>query len=552
MFQPKTRRDFIHTMTDRLSVIPYPNFVEKKKGNFVFSKNTEINFSDFFTIEKYVKTYFDKAKKLLKEYKNPTEIVFRKGEFLLDEQYIIDMTEEKIEIISSSSTGALYGFSTLRQILLLDTIENGDLVKVGLVRIEDRPKMKWRGLLLDPSRHFISVKEVKEHLDMMALLKLNVMHFHLNDNQGFRIEIKKYPLLTEIGSKRKDTALNSWDDDLKLAGTPHSGYYTQEEIKDIVSYASMLGITVVPEIDSPAHFYSVLSAYPNLSCTGKKVEVPASMGGKSFPDWNLIMCAGKQESYDFLYDVLDEICTLFPAPYVHIGGDEAPKANWKKCPDCQRKMKEEGLKNEEDLQGYLINCLADHLAKKGKRIIGWNEILKADNLRSDAIVQYWTVARDTRAEKFMKNGGDVIVSRNNVFYFDMCYSYVNLKKVYDYTPEKYGISGDSILGLEATLWSEFLWTRDIRNLKLYPRLPAFSEVAWTDDDNKNYLSFYHRFYHGMNGILDKYGIMYAEPSVANPKGKYKLLGHAIFGSSNPNYDYDKNLEALENKKNENN
>lgn len=527
-----------------LNVIPYPNRVVYRQGKFVFSKNTQVNFFGFEGIEKYVKRAFDRAEKLLKEYKTPTTISFTVDDTLAEESYVVDIEESEITVTASTDKGALYAFSTLRQLLLIDTVEKDDLVRVDCVRIEDEPSMKYRGLLLDSARHFIPVKEVKEHLDVMALLKLNHLHFHLNDNQGWRIEIKKYPLLTEIGSKRKDSVISAWDDrDVKYEGKPHEGFYTQDEIRDIVAYASMLGITVIPEIDAPAHFYSALAAYPELSCTGEKVEVKASMGGVSFGDWDLIMCAGKEESYKFLFDVWDEVCELFPSPYVHVGGDEAPKGKWKKCPHCQAMMKKLGLKNEEDLQGYLENSLIEHLAKKGKRVIGWNEILAADNISKDSVVQYWTTRQDERAEKFIAEGGSAIMSRNQVFYFDMSYGYVHLKKIYDYTHEKYGArKSDNIIGAECTLWSEFLHTRDIRNLKLYPRLQAFSEVTWTRKENKNYRSFVDRFYSGMAPILDRYDIDYALPEVACPGLKERIIGNQRFVSGNPNYDYEKNLK----------
>ncbi len=533
-----------------LNVIPYPNRVVSRPGEFVFSKNTRVNFFAFSKIEKYVGHAFDRAKKLLKEYKDVTTISFALDDTLPEEAYVIDIDSEEITVTASTDRGALYAFSTLRQMLILDTVEKDDLVRADCVRIEDEPSMKYRGLMLDSARHFIPVKEVKEHLDVMALLKLNYMHFHLNDNQGWRIEIKKYPLLTEIGSKRKDTVITSWNDPaVKYEGKPHEGFYTQEEIKDIVAYASMLGITVIPEIDAPAHFYSALAAYPELSCTGEKVEVKFSMGGLSFGDWELIMCAGKEESYRFLFDVWDEVCELFPSPYVHIGGDEAPKGKWKKCPHCQEMMKKHGLKNEEDLQGYLENSLAEHLAEKGKRVIGWNEILAADNLSKDSVIQYWTTNKDVRAEKFIADGGSAVMSRNQVFYFDMSYGYVPLKKVYDYTHEKYGASDSAnIIGAECTLWSEFLRTRDMRNVKLYPRLQAFSEVVWTKKENKNYRSFIDRFYNGMANIMDRYDLNYALPEVANPGLKERIIGHQRFLSRNPNYDYYKNLQLKKDRK----
>lgn len=450
------------------------------------------------------------------------EIRFVYNAELEDEAYIIKVDEDGIKTQAGSYSGALYAAQTLKQMLFFDTSD--DEITVEYIEIYDRPRFKHRGLMLDESRHFFGIQEVKRLLKLMAFYKLNTFHWHLTDDQGWRIEIKKYPLLTEIGSKRKDTGIHGWRSD-DMLGKPHEGYYTQEQIREIVEYAKRLNITVIPEIDMPAHFAAAMASYNYLACREIPCEVHWFFGGyvpmkMGWKDWNRSACPGKESTYRFIFDVIDEVCELFPSPYFHIGGDEAPKDEWKNCPHCQKRMEENGLKDVEELQGYFNNRVSEYLKSKGKRLIVWNEALCADNLDRSTIGQYWTPKNDKNVRKHLENGGEIIISKHQSFYFDMCYSQYPLKCTYNFEPtakmipEKY-IS--QVLGIEGELWTEWVEDREKIDVQLFPRVLALSEVCWTSDRKKDMNEFLRRMnYH--KKILSKLGVNYAEDEVSMPKG----------------------------------
>ncbi len=523
-----------------LNIIPKPNYVEAINGQFYFSKNTEVNFDERFSrAQEIAMPFFKRAQSLLIRYKEKTTISFIFDGALSKEEYVIKVASGETVCTASSEVGALYAFMSLRQMLLLDTVEEGDLIIKEGILIKDKPVNSYRGFLLDVARHFSPVPYVKKLIDMLALIKINVLHLHLSDNQGWRIQIKKYPLLTTIGSYRKDSIVGGWQT-TTLRGEPHSGYYTQEDIRELVSYAEKRGIMIIPEIDAPAHFNAVLAAYPELSCTGEKIEVPTTMGGITDTHKDLIMCAGKEESFEFLFDVIDEICELFPAPYFHIGGDEAPKDKWKVCPLCQKRMKDNGLKDEEQLQGYLNNRIAAYLATKGKHLMGWNEVLQNSNLTKDAIIQYWTEERDKKVEKFVAEGGKVVISKHQAFYFDMSYGFHPVKPTYNYSHKSLHIKdASSVMGIEAALWTEFTLTNEEKEIKIFPRLQALAEVAWTEDRLKNYKDWQERFYTSFANILDKHGITYADKRIINPCVLKKAQAHWTFMHGDPNADLHK-------------
>lgn len=356
----------------------------------------------------------------------------------------MEVTPDLISIKASSETGAYYALQTLRQI---GRFELGSK-EIPCCIINDKPRFSWRGVQLDESRHFFGKEYVKKMLDMMFMLKLNVFHWHLTDDQGWRIEIKKYPLLTEIGSKRAYTQIHGWGS-TDIINEEYSGFYTQDDIKEIVDYAAKRGIMVVPEIDFPAHCAAAIAAYPWLACREINRDVPGYFGGaipqrklRQF-DWNRPICPGKDKTVDFVKNVIDEVCSLFPAPYFHIGGDEAPKSEWKKCPCCQKRIKDNNLKDEEDLQGWLNNEILAFVKSKGKRLIGWNEVLKAKSLDKSVICQYWTPKKDSRARDWANNGNSVILSNHQSFYFDMTYAQYSLKNTYNYNYKNFGIKPES-------------------------------------------------------------------------------------------------------------
>ena len=503
-----------------IKLIPAPKEYTKKSGSFKLDDALKIN------------SEFDLP--LLKlEQSDDANIIIKKDDSLSPEAYTMDISESEIVIRSSDKIGAYYAFQSLRQ---LSRFELGGR-EVECCSIVDAPKYKWRGLELDESRHFWGKDNVKHLLDQMFMVKLNVFHWHLTDDTGWRIEIKKYPKLTEIGSVRKGTQVGGWHSK-EMINEEYSGFYTQEDIKEIIAYAMERGIMIVPEIDFPAHSAAALASYPYLACREIETEVPGYFGGfipefvhKNF-SWNRTLCLGKDKVIEFIFDVIDEVCDLFPAPYFHIGGDETPINEWKKCPHCQKVIKENNLENEYGLQGWLNNKVLEHLKTKGKQLIGWNEVLKTKNIDKSVIAQYWTPQRDKNAEKHANTGGSIILSNHQSFYFDMPYAMYPVSCTYNYSPEKFGIKKESlpnVLGYEGELWTEWIGTVERLQLLSHPRMEALSEVAWSPNKVRSFSEFA-RVFDEHKPLLEKMGIVYASNGVSMPKGlihrsKIKKLFH---------------------------
>ena len=430
------------------------------------------------------------------------DIVFSFKEGIPSEGYELSVNKN-VKILASDVRGAFYGFMTFLQLIEDDT--------VPFCEIEDAPRFSYRSIMLDVARHFFGKEEIKSLLDNMAYYKLNVFHWHLTEDQGWRIEIKKYPDLARKACVRKD----DWKDHLgHMKGQPYGEgcFFTQEDVKEIVKYAADRMITVVPEIDMPGHITSALSVFPELSCEGKPIEVSRKYGIK-----DTIGCVGNEDFIRFTKDVIDEVCDLFPAPFFHIGGDEVPKTKWKSCPKCQKLMKEKNIKTENDLQGYFTNLITEYLAENGKRTIGWNEIMETENLRSDVIVQWW---QGKRGQEWAKKGGNLILSHHSLCYLDYPYILTNLEKIYRLGPEAYQMDADSVknvLGIEAPLWTEFVYDRKKFEFMLYPRVQAVAEAAWTDAKLKNYKDFENRLQKYLKE-MDEQGINYCPPSKYNPVG----------------------------------
>lgn len=415
------------------------------------------------------------------------------------EGYSLKIGEKGAKVFASSYEGAFYGAETLRQLFESD-IKNKKRLSAHYVSItNDSPKYFWRGFQLDESRHFFGKDTVKTLLDFMAMYKLNVFHWHLTDNQGWRIQIDKYPRLTQIGSKRKGSQLKRWSS-REYDSTPTQGFYTKEDIKEIVEYAKKRCINIMPEIDFPAHSAAVLASYNDLACRNIPCEVFDFFGygipnSRGMWHWDRPLCLGKDEVYKFVFDVIDEVSELFPFEYFHVGGDEASVYEWKRCPSCQKKIKEENLKNEVELQGYFTNRINEHLAAKGKTMMGWNEILKAKLLNRNIVAQYWTPKKDANVTKHLKEGGKVVLSCHKYFYFDMLHSYATVKNAYTFNPILNGVPKDclsSVLGLEAENWTEWTDTQQELFFKIYHRTLAFSENAWSEENAKNYADFERR------------------------------------------------------------
>ena len=530
-----------------INLIPKPAYVEERLGEFTVTRDTTVFADSRLTyardrlIEAVEKACGFRLQVVVTK---QASIRFLVDKHIAREGYVLEAGTEQLTITASTIAGAFYAVQSFRQLTLTELLDKPEMLSMHAVLIKDEPLYAYRGLLFDDARYFHGPETVKALLDMMAFNKLNVLHWHLTDNEGWRIEIKKYPKLTEIGSRRRGSQHMAWGNK-SIDWTVHEGFYTQKEIIEIVSYATRRNIMIVPEIDMPAHLGAAIAAYPELSCADVRMEVPIIHGAT--PETNgigdVIACAGKDFTYRLIYDVIDELSVLFPAPYFHIGGDEAPKKEWKKCPHCQALMKEKGLKDEEELQGYFNNKVAVYLQRKGKRMIGWNEILKARTLENSVIAEYWTPQRDPNVENYLMYGRNVIVAKHQAFYFDMPYAMNPLKRTYEFTPEKYGLHSENegIMGVEGTLWSEWISTDERIQYQLYPRMQALSEVAWTKPELRNYKDFRMRLKRYLP-ILDKMNVGYCPPSmfnIANPLKRAKIC--RVFVKRNAHIEYNRAL-----------
>lgn len=465
---------------------------------------------------------------------------------LAPQGYRIETDENGIRIFASDAAGALYAVQTLRVGGMMGTPDANTAVPCG--KVNDYPKYGWRGLLLDEARHFFGEEEIKKLLDVMSMHKLNVLHWHLSDDQGWRIEIKKYPLLTEIGSKRDKSQIHGWLS-TDVDDVPVEGFYTREKIKEIVAYAAERGISIIPEIDMPAHLAAAMAAYPWLGCRELKRDVQYYFGGKiptenGMKDWNRSACIGKPSTLEFIHGVIDEVCELFPAPYFHIGGDEAPKEEWKNCAACQALIKSLGLRNEKQLQGWFINEVAKYVRAKGRRLIGWNEVLEGDNLEKDVIVQYWTPRRDCKVIKHVRKGGNVVISKHKYFYFDMPYAQYPLRNTYMFSPYSEGflpMDDNKIKGVEGALWTEWISSASKLEFQLFPRMEALAEVSWYGGP-RNWKKFLQRV-RDYRPLLDAYGLNYAKEELyrdANPFRRLKKIRNWYGGNENIEYDANDN------------
>lgn len=446
-----------------------------------------------------------------------------------DEGYTLDVTKDGAVVVAKTAQGLFYGMQSFLQLLPAEIESpskvNGIAWQAPAVSIKDAPRFGYRGIMLDPCRHFMPVENVKKYLDVLSLFKMNRMHWHLTDDQGWRIEIKKYPKLTEIASKRIDGE-----------GTEHSGYYTQEEIKEIVKYAADRFITVVPELELPGHEMAAIAAYPNLSCKGEQ-GTPRVIWGVE----DIVMCPGKEDMFTFLQDVIDEMVPLFPSEYFHIGGDECPKISWKNCPLCQKRIKEEGLKAdskhsaEERLQSYVIQRMEKYLATKGKKIIGWDEILEG-GLAPSATVMSWR-GEDGGIAAALMDHTVIMTPGGNGMYLDAYQGdskiepvtiggYTLLEKTYSYDPipDTLVAMGKSnyILGVQGNTWSEYMYDETKRDYMVFPRILAVAEIGWTNLDRKDYKDFERRIENAYVR-LDGHAINYHIPQPEQPNGSCNFV-----------------------------
>lgn len=482
------------------NIIPKPNYYKHGDSTYSVSPKTKIVAHESFVkaagyISSYLKTESNANYGIIK---------FQKTEALKKEAYELKITNDGVFINASDLAGALYGAVTFRTILMQSKKENGKAVLHTLI-IKDSPENSYRGLMLDCCRHFFDVETVKSVLDYMFFLKLNKFHWHLSEDQGFRIESKVFPALNEIGSKRQSRHLTNKSLGFESDGETYQYYYTQDEIREIVAYAADRCIEVIPEIDVPGHTMSILAAMPELSCDGEKREV-IDVAGIS----DAILCAGNEKTFDFLDKLLEEVCSLFPSPVFHIGGDEAFRGFkiWEKCDRCQKKKTELGLRDEKELQVWFMNRVCEILKKYGKTPVAWDDCM-SDSLDSSIKGQLW---RQNAVSVIKKQSlkRDIIVSPTRYFYFDWKYSMIPLKKVYRFNKYKLGFikPEQRAIGLECELWTEWIDGREALEFSAYPRVNAFAEVAWTEFKNRNYKDFYKRL-DWYKTYMNKKGINYS-------------------------------------------
>jgi len=481
------------------SIIPKPLSQKIGNGSFIFNNDVAIvsepklqEVSNYFTL--YLKDNYNFE---LSNNNSTKKITFKIDDSINnDEGYELNVSKNDITIKSKHAKGAFYAVQSLIQLLPLPSDLNS--FKILCLRIKDQPQFTYRGMHLDVGRHFFSVDFIKKYIDLMARLKMNTFHWHLTEDQGWRIEIKKYPKLQEIAAFRKETLIGHYNDQPhQFDGKPYGGFYTQEQIKEVVAYAKTRQVTIIPEIEMPGHSQAAIAAYPELGCSGEQVEVATKWGV-----FDEVYCP-KESTFKFLEDVIDEVVALFPGKYIHIGGDEAPKTNWKNCEYCQKLIKKEGLKDEHGLQSYFIARMEKYINSKGKQIIGWDEILEG-GLAPNATVMSW---RGTSgAVQAAKEGHDVILTPGSHCYFDHYQSeneneplaiggFLPLEKVYHFNPIPEELSEEEskyVLGAQGNVWTEYMQTEKQVEYMAYPRAVALSEVLWSSPEQKNYSDFIHR------------------------------------------------------------
>lgn len=504
-----------------LPLIPQPETVEMHKGNFTLNKETVIQVDakmfEAQYLQQAIKAQTGLDLKIVPVSVKPNKISLSHSlnTNLSKEGYGMMISNKNIAIYAEQPKGFFYGIQTLLQLIPSETKEK---INLPCLLITDFPKYSWRGMHLDCARHFFPVSFVKKYIDYLAMYKFNTFHWHLTDDQGWRIEIKKYPKLTEVGAYRNGSMVGHYDDQ-KFDTIRYGGFYTQDQIKEVVAYASQRHITVVPEIEMPGHAVAALAAYPEYSCTGGPFEV-----AKQWGVLDDVFCP-KEETFTFLENILAEVMTLFPSQYIHIGGDECPKTRWKTCPHCQALIKENGLKDEHELQSYFVQRIEKFVNRKGRKIIGWDEILEG-GLAPNAAVMSWRGTEGGIAAA--KQQHYVVMTPGSHVYFDHYQGepknepvaiggYTTLEKVYSFDPTPKELNkeqGKYILGAQANLWSEYIETPKHVEYMVFPRMIALSEVLWGTSNSDKYEDFKSRLIQNCK-VLDAQGINYSK-AFSNP------------------------------------
>ncbi|WP_302803594.1 beta-N-acetylhexosaminidase [Alistipes ihumii] len=507
-----------------VDIVPEPSDVRVGEGVFSLTRRTEIRLSDGDSSLARAAGFFGELAG--KSLGRPLAVVRGGGQGsgaicvalgdLPAEAYVLSVRSDRIDLTGGSPAGVFYGFQTLRQLLPESALrgEKARAIDLPVVEIRDEPRVGYRALLLDVGRHFFGPEEVKSVIDLMAMHKLNRLQWHLTEDQGWRIEIRKYPELTRRGAWRDRSDLRPAEDGRpEKDPQPYGGYYTRQQVREIVRYAADRFIEIVPEIEMPGHAMAALASYPWLGCLGEGYEVPSLWGVKED-----VYCAGKDSTFVFLEDVLTEVTDLFPYGLVHIGGDECPKARWKECPRCQRRMRDEGLGSEEELQSYFVRRIERFLASRNRQMVGWDEI-RQGGLSETAIVL--SRKREQGLRSALENGNDVIMTPYLNCYFDYYQGsreteplafdgFLPLRTAYDLDPFE-GLNAEQsrrILGVQCNLWTEFVATLDHAEYMLLPRLAAFAERAWTGGEG-NYPDFLRRL-ESLSRLYDAQGYEYRD------------------------------------------
>ena len=503
-----------------VSIIPAPVSLTVNAGNFVLDQHTSIRLKDVKGELKPAVDFFNAALKNISGFSLPIngsksksiQLNIQSNATIGNEGYTLDVTEKSVIIKANTKAGILYGLQTLLQ--TLPAIRTNALLQIPCMQVMDYPRFSYRGMHLDVSRHFFSPDLVKEYIDLMASYKMNTFHWHLVDDQGWRIEIKKYPKLTSTGAWRVDQTDKLWGSrpQAKVGDVPtYGGYYTQAQIKEIVKYAAVRNVTIIPEIEMPGHVASAIASYPSLSCT-KQFQLPLT--GGNYTNMASNYCPGNDSVFTFIENVLSEVINLFPSTYIHIGGDEVDKTAWKLCAKCQERIKKEGLKEENELQSYFIKRIEKFVTSKHRKIIGWDEILEG-GLAPEATVMSWRGESGGIEAAKMKH--NVIMTPGTPMYFDHYQAgpegepYAiggmnTLKKVYDYEPIPKELSASDakyVLGAQANLWAEYITTPEQVEYMILPRMPALSEVLWSPKDQKNWIDFNNRLQNHFKGYGQK-------------------------------------------------
>ncbi len=532
--------------SQELTIVPYPNDVTLKTGTFDLA-GAEIHYSAGFdeAAKNIIRDFADRLSLVTgtacvaDEDEAGSGLVFILDPGLGEEAYSLDVNRKAAVVRASSLRGVNYAVQTMKQMLPVEIFGNAAAVDkdwtLKCVEIDDAPRFGYRGLHLDVSRHFFDMDMMKKYLDVMEVHKLNKLHWHLTDDQGWRIEIRKYPELTEIGSIREETLVGKLNRSNTYDGTPYGEgcWFTQDQIREIIGYAAAKGIDIIPEIDLPGHMLAALTAYPELGCTGGPYKVWGRWGVSED-----VLCAGNEKTMRFLEDVLDEVAELFPCEYIHIGGDECPKVRWEKCPKCQAKIRELGLKDDDEfkaehyLQSYVMERMASFLESRGKKVIGWDEILEG-RIGKDVTVMSWRGIEG--GLKAAKLGNDAIMTPNTHFYIDYYQSldteneplaiggYLPVEKCYSYEPYVEGMTDEEkshIIGVQANLWTEYISKDEYLEYMLLPRLAALSEVQWCRPEVKDMERFFDSA-DAFCGIYDIMGYNYAT-HIFNVKGSVSV------------------------------